>query len=165
MYEKLELLPDDQLLIIGKLLENETIVKVLLNNTVIESPLLKPLPSDEKDIKNLFLSRIFPYPFSDDITEEQSQIRVYYPETEFVSGGHIEMTEISFDIIVHKNLILMKKEDGKTTIRTEFLGKEIISQFNEQSIGTIGKLQFMRRVHIPVSPEFQMIRLEARTMT
>lgn len=164
MYEKLELLPVNQLLIINKLLENENIVKVLSYNSSNPSPLLSPLPSEE-NIQKLFLTRILPYPFSDDITNEQSQIRVYYPMCEFVNGGHIQMTEIYFDIIVHKKLILMKEADNKTTtFRTEFLGKEIISQFNEKSIGTIGELKFKRRTQVPINSEFIMIKLVADTM-
>jgi hypothetical protein len=155
---KLELLSPNLVLLIDEILDNQNICKYLYYDD--KNPLGQ---STIADTSGLLLTKIFPYPFSSVITEECTQLRLYYPDGEFDSIGKIEQSLVLFDIICHKNLWLIN--DGTNSlIRPYEIMKELINLF-DQSLSTVGKLKFKRFNHLFVNDKFDCIRLMAEMMT
>lgn len=115
------------------------------------------LPSNQ-----LFLNKLFPYPFDPKTeTDEQCQVRVYYPNIEFKNAEVIEDTTILFDIVCSKTLWLA---EGKK-IRPYEIASLIVNHFNNNSISTIGQINFIRAIHVFINDKYDAIRLQAKIMT
>jgi len=154
---KLDILSENLFIIINKIIENQDIVK-MVNYDVI-NPLLQPAFTNPK---SLFMTRIFPYPYSGIISETQTQIRVYYGKTNI---NIIEQTPIIFDILTHESLYMIKDQNNVSLLRPYEIANRITQQFDKNSIGTIGVLKFSEAIPIPIEGNYQMLRLIANMMT
>lgn len=157
---KLELLSPNLVLILNEIIQDKEIAKYLYYNQ--SNPLTQPdipLPA-----KNLMFKNVFPYPFDNAATvADGSQVRVYYPNGYFENREIISDTAIVFDIIVAKSLWLVN--DGSALLRPYEIMKNIVTLFSDRSVGTVGRINFNRFVHLTVNDKFDAIRLEAKMLT
>lgn len=119
-----------------------------------------------KNPSKLIGSRIYPYHFESYTGETRVEIRVYLPILYFKNGGFIEDTDIYFDILTHRDLYFIDSEDGsELTIRPHEIAQEIINMFNNNSVETVGKLDFTRLVQLNPDEKYQVTRLVASMFT
>jgi hypothetical protein len=157
----LELLSDNLTIIIDELIGIQNIAKYLAYD--LKNPLGQPLV--KIPAKSLVLDKIYPYPFDPVVTvEDCSQLRVYYPKSDFKSDAVIGNIEVNFDIVVAKSLWLINDGLSKSSIRPFMIMKEIVEHFNRNSIKTLGQLDFEGFIHLNVNEKFGAIRLVS-TMT
>lgn len=156
---KLELLSPNLVLIIDEILNNQNICKYLYYNTknpLGESNLTLPANS-------LKLTKVYPCRINTAITDECTQLRIYYPGAKLNAVGATEDIWVSFDILCHINLWLIN--DGTNSlIRPYEIMKELTNLF-DQSLSTVGKLVFKEFNQIFVNDKFDCIRLMAKMMT
>lgn len=157
---KLELLSPNLVMILNQIISQKEIAKYL--NYSQKNPLSQPdiaMPAT-----NLMFKSVFPFPFDNAVaTTDCSQIRAYYPNGTFQSREIIADTRIVFDIIVAKSLWLVN--DGTALIRPYEIMKHLIALFSDKSIGTVGRINFHRFVHLTVNDKFDALRIEATMMT
>lgn len=153
---QIELLSNNIIIVLKEILKHQNICKLLYyNNSTPLSQEDLTLPAN-----NLILKKIFPYPFdSEVVTEDCSQVRIWYPSGKFKGGGNININNIFIDIVVSKSLFLINI-DGKEKIRPYEIMKEILQIFNSD-ISTLGKLHFIDFFHLFVNEKFDMLRLRA----
>lgn len=131
----------------------------------IQNPFSKPLLS-ESEAKGLFLNRVHPYPAENFTDEARTELRVYFPETDFIGGTVVEDTTVVFDIICHSSLYMIKDSDNNTLVRPHIIAKYLIDFFDEYTFSdTVGKLKFKRVLNLPYDNGFQCTRLVARMTT
>jgi hypothetical protein len=159
MVVKLELLSENLVIIVNKLLENPDLVKLVYYDDI--SPLSKPNLSASVLEEELFLKRIFPYPFNGFMNETQTQIRVFYPK---VNINILEETRIYFEILTHNDLYLIKDNSNKTILRNYRIASEISRQF-EKPVSGIGRLEFINAGIQPLPDNLQILRMEAKMLT
>jgi hypothetical protein len=169
---KLELLSPNLIHIINRLLFNEElkndsdkqIISQLVKHDDVK-PFSKPILTKE-EAKNLFMDRVFPFPFDNYTEGARTEIRVYFPECEFKNGTIIEDTTIIFDIVTHKDIYLMRDKDNKTLLRPHEIAKYIVRAFDTYTFkDTVGRLKFDALVNVPFDNGFQCTRLVARMTT
>ncbi|ARF70772.1 hypothetical protein B7C51_25210 (plasmid) [Paenibacillus larvae subsp. pulvifaciens] len=153
----LKFLSKNLVLIIERIVDNQNICKYLKYNDI--SPLTKP------DIKlpatDLVLSKVHPYPFEQVATTDDAvELRVYYPNISLDGSKAVSGVEVYFDIICAKSLWLIKDNKEKQ-IRPYQIALEIIEEFND-SVGTIGKLNFRNLFHLVIGRQFDALRIEAK---
>lgn len=157
---KLELLSPNLVIILNEIIKDNEIAKYLYYNQ--SNPLSQvdiPLPA-----KNLMFKNVYPYPFDNSAAAtDTSQVRAYYPNGLFENREIIHDTRIVFDIIVAKSLWLVN--DGSPLIRPYEIMKNIVNLFSDKSVGTLGKINFHRFVHLTVNEKFDAIRVEATMLT
>lgn len=157
---KLALMSPNLILILNKILTNQTTVKYLNYN--LKNPLSQPdltLPAN-----SLMLTKLFPYPFDPTATiEDQVNLRVYYPMGVFQNNEVVQETQVYFDIIVAKSLWLTN--DGQASIRAYEIMRQIVNQFHGQTLSTVGILHFHEFIHLNVNSKFDAIRLIANMTT
>jgi hypothetical protein len=157
---KLELLSKNIPLMLEQILNSREITKYLTYNQ--KNPLSQvntALPANGLMFKN-----VFPYPFDSTATlEDCSQVRVYYSNGYLDTREITHNTQIVFDIIVAKSLWLVN--DGVSLVRPYEIMKHIVALFSDKSVGTLGKINFHRFVHLTVNDKFNAIRLEASMLT
>lgn len=150
---KLLTLSDDLVNLMGKLLANQSLGK-LVYYTV-------PNPLNQA---NLILSdlapfgkyeRILPHPFDIDYTADiRSQIHIYFPRLEFINNQIVENVLVFFDIVVHKSIWTIRDDTNKKKIRAYEIARHIISDLKSVC-------EFTEMTHLSVNEEFQALRLEA----
>lgn len=151
---KLELLSDNLVLIINKLLENDNLCKLIYYNS--KNP-YNELPISNKN-ETLMLTKIFPYPFNEKVeTELGTQLHIFYPELEIQNNVVVEEVVVFVDIIVGKTLWLIN--DGQPKVRPYEIAKEIVNIFHDKSIDTLGQLDFFTIQQLNVNNVFSGIRL------
>lgn len=163
MGKSLQMVSKNVVKIINTLIADEEFCKLIKYD--IDTPLsqsaLTPTAS-----KNLFLKRIFPYPHDNqNINEELTEIRVYFPECEFDNAEVNEDTKIVFDIVVHKNLFMIRDENSDMVLRPHMIAQNIVEMFKNKSIGTIGELHFKKMVTLKFDDNYQGSRLIAEMYT
>ncbi len=157
---KFELLSDNTILIIDEILKNQRLLKLINYGG--------STPINQDDIavpNNLVLSKIFPTPFFESVQEiESAQLRVFF------NAGHIQNRKILgssvvFQVVVPNDWWLIRKEDNKQAIRPyEILG-EIVNQFEDKSIQTVGVLRFINFRYGYVNEHVTAYELVADMMT
>jgi hypothetical protein len=132
------------------------------NDTPFTNPILT-----KKESSDLFLDRVYPFPFESYTDKAVSELRVYFPDLEFDSTGSVEDYTIFFDIIVHKSLYLIRNEENKPVFRPFRIAQEIIDIFNDKDFynnnpSPIGKnIAFKQMYNIKVDNGYQCLRLIA----
>lgn len=154
MVNKLEYFSQDLVSIIDRVINNPEIAKLVHYD--LKNPFQQPQVSNPYD---LMLTRIYPYPFELNFVQEDcSQIRIYY------SGGNIddvvvEEMEVIFDILVAKNLWLIKGSDGvSSSIRPYEIMKYIVNDFIQNDITLLNFTSFR---HLSVNDKYDAIQLSA----
>jgi hypothetical protein len=144
--------------IITELINQQNIAKYL--NYDVANPLAQPdlvLPA-----KDLVLNKVHPYPADPvALTKDCTQIRVYYPKSDFEVDSVIGNVEVYFDIVCAKSTLWLINDGTDSLIRPYMIVKEIMEHFNRNSIGTIGQLKFDGFVHLTINDKFDAIRLVA----
>lgn len=125
-------------------------------------------PLEEEDLilpaDGLILTKIFPYPLDLEVTlADCSQLMVYYPRCNFSANGVIESPKIYFDIVVAKDLFLIKN-NNEPSIRPYEIMMELVNTFNK-SIETVGKISFDEFIHITINGKFDCLRLVGNFFT
>lgn len=156
----LKLLSPNLVSIIKEVLNNQNLCKLIYYNE--KEPIAQENISDAKSV--LFLKTILPYPFSDTLTEDTSQLRIYYPGGQFNGNHTVEDTTLHFDIIIAKNLWLIKVDDEEKLRPYEILS-EILNTFRDNRIVGVGKVQFDNFKHYVVNEKYDCLRLFARVIT
>ena len=154
---------DNLIIIIDEILKQQELCKLIHYNEKFpfEQPNLT-LPANHLIRTD---EKVLPYMFDEKaVLEEQSQLRVYYPEFQFVNGQVVENTLIHFDIICAKTLWLINV-GGKGKIRPYEMIKYLVSHLYDRSIGTVGKLRFIGGQQLTVNEKFASIRVFADMMT
>ncbi len=125
---------DEYLLnILNKLLTNNDICKLLYYND--EDPLINP---DLADNEVLMFNKIYPYPFNIDIQENATSFINVFIDNFDMKGNSVYINgDIVFLILCHKSLWKIKG-----SLRPSKIKNEIFKVFNNQSIGTMGKVKF-----------------------
>jgi len=157
---KLDTLSENLILIVNKTLENQDLVKMVYYN--VTSPLSQPVVENPK---TLFMNKVFPYQYTGVATKEvETQLMIYYGNTDI---DHIESTPVIFDVVLHKDLYLMKGLDNKSLLRPYEICNRITKQFDGVSIGTVGRLNFKTAFPFGLDsqPDYKMLRLLAKMMT
>jgi hypothetical protein len=155
--------------ILGKLMYNNNIVKLIGNDIV------RPFEQDAKPISKIAPTgideRFLPLPFPIEYREGiRSQIHVYVPSMTFVSNDIVQNIVVWFDIVVHKDLWLIERrlENNrfKKLIRPYEVAREIANEMKRFEIGerdlTIDLVAFD---HLGVNDNYQAIRLEGNLTT
>lgn len=151
---KLGLLSPNLVLLLQEILANQKICKLI--NYDQKNPYSQP------DIEpfSLLLNKVFPFPFDpNSTTDEGTQLRVYYQDTNLKNNQIIEDTTIFFDIICAKTPNIWLMDDGESKIRPYEILSELVTHLSDRSIETLGKVRFKRFVHVNVNKEFDCIRL------
>ncbi|UUV46967.1 tail completion protein [Bacillus phage vB_BanS-Thrax5] len=160
---KIDTLSNNVVRIMTAIAQNEGIRKMLLHN--VSDPFQPNLP--DTDYMNIInpahqLCKIKPYPFDTDAqVEDGSFIRVYYAEGKFDQSETILESTFHIDIIVAKELWLIK--GGK--IRPYELMDRIIDMIGARAVGTGIKLNIDGFQHLAVSTKFDAIRLYSDYMS
>lgn len=135
---KFELLSDNISIIINEILSNERLIKLI--NNADKSPLATNVGNPQK----LILNKIFPTPFFEDVeTVEGIQIRIFFDNGEMQNRA-ILGSEIVFQIITPNDWWLIRKENDREAVRPYEIMSEIVNQFEDKSISTVGILKFHR---------------------
>jgi len=156
---KFDLLSPNLVSIINRCLENNDLTKLIYYNQ--SNPLSQPILDSPK---SLFMTKIFPFRYSGITTDEQTQLRIYYPRTK-IKDNIIESTSVYIDVICHNNLYLIKDQSDNTLIRPYKILTEFIRQFDNQQIDSIGTLKFEGVSHIPINESYSVLGLEAIMIT
>jgi hypothetical protein len=154
---KLNILSENLITIINKTLENQDLVKLVNYNDV--NPFIQPVVASPQ---SLIRVKVFPYPYSGTLTDEQTQIRVYYGKCDI---DHIENTPVLWDIVTHNNLYLIKNSNNQNLLRPYEIAKRITQQFDKTPVGTVGVLNFKDAIPFTIDTNYQMIRLIANMTT
>lgn len=157
---KLSILSENLILIINKTLENQDLVKMINYNEV--NPLNQP---DIANPKLLFMQKVFPYQYTGVATTNiETQLMIYYGKTDI---DHVELTPVIFDVVLHKDLYLMKDLENKSLLRPYEICNRITKQFDGISVGTVGKLHFKSVIPFGIEnyPDYKMLKLIAEMMT
>lgn len=129
-----------------------------------EKPFSKPILT-EKECRNLFLDRVFPYSFESYSDKAITELRIYFPELDFQDGLVREDYLVIFDIIVHKSLYLIRDENNKTALRPYRIAQEILKTLNNKEFyknnpHPIGSgINFKRMIALKIDDNFQCLRL------
>jgi predicted methyltransferase len=154
---KLEKLDENLITMIDKVLENQSLCKYIFHD--VDDPLAE---ADIPDTNVILFNRIFPYPFDPGIaSDDQTQLRIYYPEGQFNETA-VEEIEVYFDIVVAKESLWLINRAGKKQIRPVRIMAEIVNMFNKKSIETIGQLEFSGFSHRYVNEKFDAYQVVAR---
>ena len=154
---KLNILSENLITIINKTLDNQDLVKLVNYNDV--NPFVKPTVTNPQ---SLIRVKIFPYPYSGTLTDEQTQIRVYYGKCDI---DYLEDTPVLWDIVTHNDLYLIKNSSNQNLLRPYEIAKRIIQQFDKVFVGTVGNLDFRDAIPFTIDTNYQMLRLVAKMMT
>lgn len=154
-----ERLSSNIICIIDEVLKNQILVNYLAtigNDPSTSSPIPKatiaPMGANE---------RVFPYPFDISYKEDiRSQLHIYYPKMTFENNGNAGMAYICFDIVVHKNIWLLK-DKGKKIIRPYQIATLILESLKGKQIEGVGKIHFLEADHTVINEKFEGIRLVA----
>lgn len=162
----MKFLSSDLVEMLGKLMNNEDIVKLVGNDTH------RPYESDRKPISAIAPNgtdqRFLPYPFDVEYREGiRSQIHIYYPAMTFEGNDIVENVIVWFDIVCHTDLWLIEKHLEGTRyeklIRPYELAKGIANEMKKVTVNrrdlTIDLVSFD---HLAVNENYQAIRLEGR---
>jgi hypothetical protein len=149
---KLMTLSDDLVGLIGTLLPNQTIGKLLyytqsnpLNQVNFNTIDLAPFGKYE---------RYIPHPFDIDFTADvRNQLHIYFPSIEFINNQIVEDIIVFFDIIVHKSLWTFRDDKNKKKIRPYEIAKNIIFDLKDN-------IQFTDMLQVAVNDMFHCIRLQ-----
>jgi hypothetical protein len=110
----------------------------------------------------LLFNQMYPMPFDPDIvTEDCSQLRVFYLDGNLQDNMTVTQLSVIFDIIVAKSLWLINEADGSSSIRPYSIMNEVLKQFRNKSIGTVGRLLFKSFRHLVVNKQFDGVRIVA----
>ena len=151
---KLQSLSKDLIGLIGNLLDNQRLAKMLFYTDAkpISQPSINPVilaPFSKSE-------RILPYPFDIEFTEEiRSQLHIYFPRLEFINNEIVENILVYFDIVVHKSIWTILSENNEKIIRPYEIAKEVIYELKDIC-------SFNEMSHLAVNEEFQALRIEAQ---
>lgn len=151
------LLSDNAIIIANEILDDKEIIKLLSYNS--STPLSE---EDILDPKGLFQSNVFITPFTGDVPAEQkSTLHINF------DGGDIQKREwlknsVDFEILVHRDLWLIKDEKDKMSIRPYLLMDKIFDLFDDKSIGTLGVLKFVNYNFYRVDNMWGVYKLRAK---
>lgn len=145
--------------VIGELIKNQNICKYLYYNE--DNPLEQSdlsLPMHDLVVVGNKNRKIFPYPFNPNVsTDNCSQIRLFYDKGEF-KGRTLEFNGLFIDIIVAKDLWLIRDVDS-ICIRPYEILSEIVSMFHDKDFGIGTKINFQDFGHVFVNDHFDCIRV------
>lgn len=163
---RLESLSKNIVTIMDELAKNDGLARLLVNN--VSNPFSNSLPViDLSKLTNQKsdLCRIHPYPFDPDAqVEDNSFIRVYYPNGQFNENEVIAETQVNIDIIVAKSLWLI--DDGlKKMIRPYEIMSRVTDMIGRGSLNATIKLKFSGWNHLAVNTKFDAIRLYSEYMS
>lgn len=154
----LDLLSPNLILILKTAAQSDSLNKYLYYD--VEQPTLQPSLADRNI---LLMNKMWPMRFDEQIEiEDCSQLRVYYLNGDFANDMVVSEMNVVFDIIVAKSLWLINESDGSSSVRPYSIANELIKQFRNKSVGTVGKLLFKNFRHIAVNNKFDGIRLVAK---
>lgn len=150
---KLQTLSDDLVSMMGGLLDNQDLGKMLyysvsnpLNQANINLIDLAPFGKYE---------RILPHPFDIEYNADiRSQLHIYYPRLAFVNNEIVENALVFFDIVVHKSLWTIRDVENKKKIRPIEIARLVINELKHVC-------EFIEMTHLDVNTDYQCIRLEA----
>lgn len=152
-------LSENAITVIEKMLENEELVKLVAYDDAT--------PYDNANVVNksdLVLTKFFPTPVDYQVTTEtHSEVRVFFPQGE-VKNKKIMGNIVVFQILVHKDLWLMKEGLNKKIRPYEIMG-EIVEVFENKSHAKVGVLHFTDYKFIRVNKDFSGYELIADMMT
>ena len=150
---KLQSLSKDLIGLIGNLLDNQRLAKMLFYTDAkpISQPNINPVilaPFSKSE-------RILPYPFDIEFTEEiRSQLHIYFPRLEFINNEIVENILVFFDIVVHKSIWTIIDIKNQKKIRPYEIARHVIFEMKDTCT-------FTEMTHLAVNQEFQALRLEA----
>jgi len=157
---RLDYLSKNLIILIQELLKNEKICKMVNYN--VKNPFSEPSFKHS----DLMLKKIFPFPFNLSVDiDEGTQVRVYYSDVLFKNNQVIEDTRIIFDVICSKSVDIWTINDGEMKIRPYEIIKEIVNQFNNKSIKTLGEVRFKTTKQVYINDRFDSVRLFADIYT
>jgi len=127
-----------------------------------------PLNQDDLSIPADFLvkqgsddQKIFAYPFNPEVSiDDASHLRIFYPEGDFKERV-LEYNGLVFDIIVSKNLWLIRDIDNNLSIRPYEILSRIVNLFYDRDFGIGTKVNFIKYSHTFVNDHFDGVRLFA----
>jgi hypothetical protein len=154
---KLELLSSNLMLILNTILGSGDSKLVKYLNYDKLNPLAEPNLSNPK---TLMFKNVFPWacnPFT--TLTDASQLHVYF-DTITLKDRVVENCKVYFDIIVAKKLWLINT--GESKIRPYEIASELVTMFDEQSIGTLGELKFISGRQLAVNEKFDAFQLTAK---
>lgn len=157
---KLELLSKNLVLVMKKIFENDNLCKYIYYDTA--DPLSEPPIPNGNQYGLTFgdEARVKPYRFDPQATTRgNTNLRIWYPEGQ-VNKTAVEKVDLFFDIVVAKGLWLISTVD-ESQIRPFMIAQEIVNTFNDNSVGTLGKIDFEFFSQEYVNQEYEMIRLIA----
>lgn len=121
---------------------------------------MQPVISTPSTLLN---NKIYPMAFDEQIEwTDSSYLFVYYLVGDMVNNMVVTDTTVIFDVIVAKKLWRIQESDGTPAIRPYSIMREIVSQFRNQSVGSVGKLIFKGFRQIGVDQTFNAMRLSAK---
>ena len=142
--------------IMDEILKNENLCKLLQYGN-------KGNPFAEPDITNkdsLIMSKIFPFPFDNQVTTEEGiQLRIYYFDRGITANNTVTNVIIHFDIVCSKSRDTWLMNDGEMKFKPDEIVSEITDHFSDKIIKNIGKLNFQRGYNVYVNDKFDIIRL------
>jgi hypothetical protein len=166
MVMNMQTISSDLVVFIGKLLSEEEIIFLVGNDHI------RPFEQAKKSVGSLapFGSdqRLYPYPFNVDYNEGmRSQIHLYFPTMDFNSNDIVEDIIIWFDIVVHKELWLIEKQNTEgryeKLIRPYEIAQSISEIVKRVDVGDRDlKVDLVSFDHLGVNENYQAIRLEGR---
>jgi lipopolysaccharide biosynthesis protein len=163
----MDFLSSDLVEILGKLMRNDNIAKLVGND------ITRPFESDRKAIGELapfgLDQRFFPYPFNIEYKENiRSQVHIYFPTMTFESNDVVENILVWFDIVIHKDLWLIEKREENAyqkLIRPYEIAHYIAVEMKRIDLNRRDlMIDLVSFDHLSVNENYHAIRLEGRLM-
>lgn len=163
---KMESMSSNIVNIMFELTKNEGLARLLVND--VSNPFDSTLPVIDRNkliVPDSSISKIFPYPFDPEVTDEDgSFIRVYYNDGEFNSNETIAESQIHIDIIVSKSLWLVNDGERSLIRPYEIMGR-VVDMVGRRGLSKTIKLKFDGWQHLYVNTKFDAIRLYGNYMS
>lgn len=157
---RFRLLSRNAIVLIEEMLSNQSLLKLIDSNSSD--------PLNTEDIQytgSLVEGKIFTTPYAGSVPkEEQVNVRVFFPKGR-INHRVVLGTRIVFEIVVHENLWLMRDKEGNKCLRPYEIMAEIVEQFEDRSIGTLGVIHFRDFEFYSIGNSWTLYTLEAEMMT
>lgn len=150
---KLQTLSDDLVGMMGGLLDNQALGKLLFYT--VSNPLNQPNLNLVDLAPFGAFERILPHPFDIEYNADiRSQLHIYFPRLAFVNNEIVENALVFFDIVCHKSIWTFRDDNNRKKIRPIEVARHIIYEMKDVC-------SFIEMTHLDVNTDYQCLRLEA----